>query len=102
MTEDLLAIPLTAAERDLVRGLRVIDDSPLARRVLAVVHGLVRIAQEPCCAESQADGVPCGSVHSQCDACDEVFEKVEALVERSFPSRAPGDLRRYSAGSSPR
>ena len=88
MTENLLTIPLTASERDLIFGLRAICDSPLRRRVLGVVDGLVRVGQEPCCVRSQADGVPCDSVHSQCDACDSVFEKVESLVETYFPSPA--------------
>lgn len=90
MTENLPAIPLTAPERNLILGLRAIADSPLRHRVLAVVDGLVRIGREPCCAEAQADGVPCDSVHSQCDACDGVFEQVESLVERNFPSRVAG------------
>ena len=90
MTENLPAIPLTAPERNLILGLRAIADSPLRRRVLAVVDGLVRIGQEPCCADAQADGVPCDSVHSQCDSCDGVFEQVESLVESNFPSRVAG------------
>lgn len=85
MTEPFLAIPLSANERNLIFGLRAISDSPLRGRVLAVVDGLVRVGQEPCCVRSQADGVPCDSVHSQCDACGLVFEKVQSLVESFFP-----------------
>jgi hypothetical protein len=99
MTEDRLAIPLTAPERDLIFGLRAVGDSPLRRRVFAVVDGLVRIAREPCCAESQADGVPCDSVHSQCEMCDGVLEKVETLVEKNFPSLFAGSVRTRTAGS---
>jgi hypothetical protein len=88
MTEVLLPIPLTAPERGLIFGLRAIADSPLRHRLLEVVDRLIQIGQEPCCAEAQADGVPCASVHRQCDTCDGVFERVQALVELSFPRPA--------------
>ena len=90
MTEVLLPVPLTAPERDLIFGLRAIADSPLRHRLLEVVDRLIEIGQEPCCAEAQADGVPCVSVHRQCDACAAVFERVQSLVELSFPRPAEG------------
>lgn len=88
MTEVPLPIMLTAPERGLIFGLRAIADSPLRRRLLEVVGRLIEIGQEPCCAAAQADGAPCASVHSQCDACADTFERVHALVELSFPRPA--------------
>jgi hypothetical protein len=88
MTEVPLPVPLTAPERGLIFGLRAIADSPLRNRLLEVVEHLIQIGQEPCCAEAQADGVPCASVHRQCDACAAVFERVQALVALSFPRPA--------------
>jgi hypothetical protein len=102
MTEDLLAIPLTAFERQLISGLRSIAASPLRARLLAMFDGLVRIGQEPCCVESQADGVPCASVHGQCDACAAVHETIHALAETHFPiGLAFGTLPAAPRGLSP-
>lgn len=88
MTEKRLSIPLTTPEHDLIRGLRDIPDSPLKSRILAAMNDLVRLGQEPCCTDAQADGVPCGCGQSQCDACDGALERVDALIETTFPPRA--------------
>jgi hypothetical protein len=87
MTEPL-SIPLTTREHDLIRGLRDIADSRLKNRILAVMDDLVRLGQEPRCADAQADGVPCGCGQTQCETCNRVFERVDALVERGSPTRA--------------
>ena len=33
--------------------------------------------------DAQADGVPCGCAQSDCETCNRVFERVDALVERN-------------------
>ncbi len=86
MNDEVLSIPVSRLERNLIFALREVPESPLRARVLGLLEGLVRIAQEPCCNETQADGVPCASVRSQCDACPRVFEKARALFDRSFPA----------------
>jgi len=88
MIEKRLLIPLTIPEVELIHGLRDIPDSPLKSRILAAVNDLVRLGQGPCCTDAQADGVPCGCGQSQCDACDGALERVDALVETTFPFRA--------------
>jgi hypothetical protein len=88
MTETRLSTPLTTREHDLIRGLRDIADSRLKSRILTVIDDLVRLGQEPRCADAQADGVPCGCGQSQCETCSRVFERVDVLVERAFPTRA--------------
>lgn len=88
MTETRLSIPLTIPEVELIHGLRDIPDSPLKSRILAAMNDLVRLGLGPCCADAQADGVPCGCGQSQCDACDGALERVAALIETNFPPRA--------------
>lgn len=88
MIETPLPILLTAAERRLLFAFRAIPDSPLRVRVMALIEGLVHLAQQPTCADAQADGVPCDTVYGQCERCSRVFEQIHALVERSFPARA--------------
>ena len=87
MSDERCPIFLSAAERSLIFGLREIPESGRRARVLSVVDGLVRIAREPCCPESQADGVPCSSVHSQCETCARMLENVNALFAGSVPAR---------------
>jgi len=87
MSDERRPMSLSAAERSLIFGLREISEPEHRERVLTLVDGLVRIAREPGCAETQADGVPCGSVHSQCEDCARVSEKVQTLVAGSFPVR---------------
>ena len=57
-SQPLVRVALTAPECDFIRGLRGLGESPLSRRVLAAIEGLIRIGQEPCCLDAQADGVP--------------------------------------------
>ena len=83
MTETRPSLPLTARERDLIRGLRDIADSRLKNRILAVMDDLVRLGQEPRCADAQADGVPCGCGQVQCETCSRVFERVSEIANPS-------------------
>ena len=47
----------------------------------------IQVAASPCCSESQADGVPCGSATTSCDQCAralEFIDRVRAEIETSF------------------
>lgn len=51
-----------------------------ARRSL--LDELLLLAAEPGCAESQADGVPCASVHTSCDQCQKYRDLLAAVRRR--------------------
>lgn len=50
---------------------------------------IVKILREPHCAESQADGVPCGDAHGSCDQCDRAADLAEALGEKLWGHDVP-------------
>ena len=85
MTEQRIAISLTARERDWIDGLRAIPDSALKRRILGLVDDIVRLGREPRCFEAQADGVPCACSDSSCETCIEVFERLSEIVDQAAP-----------------
>jgi hypothetical protein len=87
MTETRRSIPLTTREHELIRGLRDINDSRLKNHILSVMDDLVRLGQEPGCTDAQADGVPCGCAQSDCETCNRVFERVDALAQPNIPNR---------------
>jgi len=60
---------LTAEEERLVLALRDVPDSPLKERLVGLVGELAARVAHPCCAEMQADGVPCDSAETACDEC---------------------------------
>ena len=70
-------VSLTAVEDDLLGNLHEIPDGPVRDELIAVIRELVDFARHSCCAEAQADGVPCRSVMA-CEDC----QKVEAVVAR--------------------
>lgn len=61
---------------------RAVDE----RRLLGQI---VKILREPHCAESQADGVPCGDAHGSCDQCGRAAELAEALGEKLWGRDVP-------------
>lgn len=63
---------LTPEEWRLVSRLRDIPQSPLRERLAAVIDELVAMVRDPHCSEMQADGVPCLSVTTSCDQCQQV------------------------------
>jgi hypothetical protein len=85
MTEHRTAIPLTASERELIYGLRAIPESALKRRIVTLVDDIVRLGQEPSCAEAQADGVPCACSDSNCETCIGVFNRLSEIVDQASP-----------------
>ena len=62
-------VTLSPAEWKLVSDLRAIPESPLKSRIDALFGELLKFAADPKCGDSQADGVPCTSVHVACAEC---------------------------------
>ena len=90
MSQDLIPVSLTPAEYRLLMGLRDVPESSLKTRVKALIEALFRMAREPRCPEHQSDGVPCQSVHANCDQCVEVTRMLDGLEAmelqlRGFP-----------------
>jgi hypothetical protein len=82
---------LTTAEWHLVNALREVPESALRTRVNALVEALVELAREPKCPEHMADGVPCASVHANCDQCVQVTRMLEGLEAMQLQMRGfPG------------
>ena len=81
MNEKQQALTLTPAERHLVGELHSIPESPLKSRILEIVEELIRVGGTPRCAEAQADGFPCACSSSQCELCNNVFERLDAVAE---------------------
>ncbi len=82
---------LSPAEWRLVCSLREVPESALRARVAALVEALIQLAREPRCAEHMADGVPCASVHANCDQCVEVTRMLESLEAMQLQMRGfPG------------
>jgi hypothetical protein len=88
MTERPIALALTPAESHLIHALRAIPESPVKSRILEIVNELVRIGEDPRCAEAQADGFPCACSSSQCELCNGVFQRLDAVSDSLLPPRA--------------
>jgi hypothetical protein len=60
----------------------------------------IQVASSPCCPESQADGVPCGTAETSCDHCARALKWIERvrgeleeeLVEAGILARDPSDI----------
>jgi hypothetical protein len=90
MSQDLIPVSLTPAEYRMLMGLRDVPESSLKTRVKALIEALLSMAREPRCPEQQSDGVPCASVHANCDQCVEVTRMLDGLEAmelqvRGFP-----------------
>ena len=81
MSDFLPTSILTAREWRLVTTLRAIPDAPVKERALARVEKLLAFAASPCCAEAQADGVPCATPDGRCERCGKALELVDAVGE---------------------
>lgn len=67
--------PLTGSEERLLSVARSLPPEALHR----LVDELCTLVESPRCAESQADGVPCGSAHTSCERCDRFREFLARL-----------------------
>lgn len=79
------AVPavLTAEEYALLARLREVTPGPMRTSLVALLMDLAAFAREPSCAAAQADGVPCDSVHSSCERCQEavaVLDEIDAAL----------------------
>ena len=63
-------------EWDLVWALREVPAGGLKDATVRLLREIVAFVGHPSCAQSQADGVPCTSVSSECAEC----RKVDALL----------------------
>jgi hypothetical protein len=77
-------VKLSAEEWALVSALRAVPESPLRTRVVTLMGTLLQFVGEPRCAEMQGDGVPCSTVHAQCDQCLHVAELLDEITRRSL------------------
>ena len=91
MKEEKLDATLTLPEWRLVSALREIPDSALKERANELIDAVLAYAREPKCQEMQADGVPCGNVHANCDQCVQVTRMLEGLEAMQLQMRGyPG------------
>lgn len=82
MREEKVEATLSLPEWRLVTALRDIPESALKSRANELIEAVLAYAREPRCPEMQADGVPCGTVHANCDQCVHVTQLLEGLRAR--------------------
>jgi hypothetical protein len=82
MTDKGVALVLSPEERQLVEALREVPESPLRRKLVALLRELYGFAREPSCPEGQGDGAPCDDPTAQCDRCARVTRVLDALARR--------------------
>ena len=57
------------------------------RRLHVLLAQLMKVASEPRCAESQADGVPCATAHGSCENCARFTEFVASIRDGVLAER---------------
>ncbi len=77
-----VALILSPEERQLVEALREVPESPLRRKMVALLRELFAFAEAPGCGETQGDGAPCEDPAAQCDQCARVTEVLDHLKRR--------------------
>ena len=82
MTSTGVALVLSPEERQLVEALREVPESPLRRKMVALLGELFAFARAPMCTEVQGDGVSCENPASQCDQCARVTRVLDSLRRR--------------------
>jgi hypothetical protein len=73
---------LSVEEWEIVCSLRQIPAGPARDGLAGLVADLVAYVVHPHCAESQADGTPCLSVHLSCEECRQVVSVLDSLRRR--------------------
>ena len=73
---------LTPEEWDIVSALRQIPPGPARDGLAGLIAELTAYVADPACAESQADGTPCLSVHLSCEQCQQVAAVLDSLRRR--------------------
>lgn len=82
----LVHTTLSADEWQLVLALRELPDSPVRRRLSALLQDLTHFIRDPRCQGMQADGAPCGTAQGACESCQEMLAVLEDLATR-LPER---------------
>lgn len=79
MSELRFAASVEPGEWDLLRRLRDVPQGAIRTQMFSLLAELLDFADDPGCAEKQADGVPCASAHSSCEDCQRIATSVGRL-----------------------
>lgn len=82
MTDASIQTTLTPEEWKFVLALRDIPESPLRDKVSTLFTELVRFVEQPRCMGMQSDGFPCGTPHTSCEECQQMFQVLDDLTAR--------------------
>ncbi len=82
MLETGIQTTLSPEEWKIILALREIPESPLRDRVSNLFGELVRFVQQPRCMGMQSDGFPCGTPHTSCEECQQMFQVLDDLAAR--------------------
>ncbi len=82
MTDASIQTTLTPEEWRFVLALRDIPESPLRDKVSTLFTELVRFVEQPRCMGMQSDGFPCGTPHTSCEECQQMFQVLDDLTAR--------------------
>ncbi len=82
MTDASIQTTLTPEEWKFVLALRDIPESPLRDKVSTLFTELVRFIEQPRCMGMQSDGFPCGTPHTSCEECQQMFQVLDDLTAR--------------------
>lgn len=82
MLETGIQTTLSPEEWNIILALREIPESPLRDRVSSLFGELVRFVQQPRCMGMQSDGFPCGTPHTSCEECQQMFQVLDDLAAR--------------------
>ena len=73
-------LSLSRQEWDLLWTVRAVAPGALKDSLMRLLMEVAEFVREPGCAEAQADGVPCDSVHADCECCGRALAR-EATLE---------------------
>lgn len=74
---------LSAAEWLLIQELRSLPDDRLRARVHGSFHELLYFFRTPRCEGMGIEGFPCGEPRSSCDDCQQIWDTLDRVAERS-------------------
>jgi hypothetical protein len=74
---------LSAAEWAFIQNLRSLPDEALRSRVQASLNELLFFFRNPKCQGLGVEGFPCGEPRSSCEDCQQIWEMLDKVAERS-------------------
>jgi hypothetical protein len=74
---------LSPAEWNLIQNLRTLPDEVLRNRVHASLNELLFFFRNPKCQGLGVEGFPCGDPRSSCEDCQQIWEMLDKVAERS-------------------